>query len=198
MTHPPPILGVCADGAGEPLGSVFARIARDPGTHLLRRWNWKSALLSSGSRGLVFFCVNLPAGHHAAIAALNTELALRLATSGFYGALTEAFRDVEPAWHGMGAAMVLLPVLAHSLELCVHWLRGTAELTTSILASVAFTLLSTAFNVFAMRRGVLVVGRGSQPLHRDLLRMPSLISEFVSAGATALWRSFAGPRVRPN
>lgn len=185
-------------GAADPvaLSTVLAGIARHPLQRLLQRWNWKSAIVSSLSRGLLFFCANLSAGHDAAVEALSTEIVFRLATSGFYGALTEAFRDVEPAWHGMAAAMVLLPTVAHGLEFGVHWQRGTAELTTSILASVAFTIVSTAFNVFAMRRGALVVGRGSEPLHRDLRRMPALVSSFAAAVATGLWRLVARPGSR--
>lgn len=164
--------------AGVPLGTALKALARDP-MRLVRRWNWKSALLSSLSRGLIFFLANLSAGPHAATAAFVTELWFRMLTSGFYGALTEALRDVEPARHGILAGMLLLPLVSHSLEFVVHSFRGTPELTRSIALSVAFTMLSTAFNVYAMRRGVLVTGRGSQPLHRDLAQVPRLIVEFT-------------------
>ena len=84
--------------------------------------------------------------------------------------------------------LVLLPVVSHSLELVVHWWRGTPELTASIVASVAFTAVSTAFNLFAMRRGVLVVGATARTLLDDLRAMPRLIVLFVT--------SFARRRVR--
>ena len=87
-----------------------------------------------------------------------TEFLFRFATSGFYGALTQAFRRVEPARTGMIAAMVILPLLAHTLEFIVHWWRGTANLGLSITVSLCFTAVSTSFNLFAMRRGVLIVG----------------------------------------
>jgi hypothetical protein len=168
------------DGEPYTLAAALVGIVRQPGQRLVRRWNWKSAVMSSLARGLLFFAANLSAGPGAAMAAFSTELVFRMATSGFYGALTQSFRSVEPAWHGMAAAMVLLPLVAHTLELSVHWWRGTAELATSIAASVAFTILSTAFNVFAMRRGALIVGGGSESLGRDLQRIPRLIVEFVA------------------
>lgn len=180
----------------ETLSAALLSVARQPVQRLLRRWNWKSAVMSSIARGLVFFAANLSAGPTAAAAAFSTELVLRMATSGFYGALTQSFRNVEPAWHGMAAAMILLPLVAHSLELGVHWWRGTAELATSMLASVAFTILSTAFNVFAMRRGALIVGGGSQSLSRDLQRIPRLTVEFVAAAVAVLRRT--ATRLRPR
>ena len=142
-------------------------------------WNYKSAILSSLIRSSLFFGANLGAGTEAATAAMATELVLRFSTAGFYGALTQAFRRVEPPLYGTLGALVLLPAFAHSLELAVHWWRGTPELVASIGASVAFTVLSTAFNLFAMRRGVLIVGEGGGSLLSDLSRMPGLVVSFI-------------------
>src|SRR5205807_9410121 len=73
-------------------------LIRYPVRYLVRLWNWKSALLSSLFRGLLFLFVNLLAGWPAAVRAMSTELALRFATSGFYGAITEAFSAARPVW----------------------------------------------------------------------------------------------------
>jgi hypothetical protein len=75
---------------------VFLLLVREAREHLLHRWNWKSAVLSSLLRATLFFATNLAAGLPAAIAAMKTELVFRGITSGFYGALTEAFREAEP------------------------------------------------------------------------------------------------------
>jgi hypothetical protein len=155
---------------------------------IARRWNWKSALLSSSLRALIFFGANLPAGRHAAVAALLTELAFRGVASGFYGALTEAFRFAEPEWAASLVAMVLLPLTGHSAEFAVHLLRGTMKLRTSIIASVCFTALSTLFNLYAMRHGALVTGEGKQTLSSDMKRMPRLIAGFLISGPLAAWR----------
>ncbi len=167
---------------------VFRDLLRNPRHHLLARWNWKAAVLSSLLRGGLFFSTNLVAGVHAAIGAMLAEFVLRSTTSGFYGAVTEAFASAEPAWAASTAVMVLLPGTAHSVEFLVHWLRGTPELGLSVASSVTLTAISTAFNLFAMRRGALTVGSGSRPLHEDFGRMPHLLWSFFAAGPRALAR----------
>ena len=179
-----------SDGAG--LRSVVVDICRHP-LRILLHWNWKSAVISAIVRAAIFFAANLPSGRAAAWAAFSTEIWFRLATSGFYGGLTQELGRVEPEWKGMLAATIALPLISHTLELCVHVARGTPALFLSILVSIAFTVLSTAFNVFAMRRGALVTGSGGQPLHRDLMRMPALMVRFGSMPLVAAWR-WAAPR----
>jgi hypothetical protein len=159
-----------------------------PTETIVRRWNWKSALLSSSVRGLIFFAANLPAGPSAATAALVTELTFRGVASGFYGALTEAFRFVEPGWAAGLVAMILLPLVGHSAEFVVHLLRGTMKLRSSIIASLCFTAVSTLFNLYAMRRGALITGEGQQTLGSDMKRMPRLLVGFMIAGLRAAWR----------
>jgi hypothetical protein len=69
---------------------------------------------------------------------MATEFCYRAVGSGFYGALTQYFRSVEPEWKGMALATLLLPALQHSLEAAIHYFRGTPCLLASISASVAF------------------------------------------------------------
>jgi hypothetical protein len=159
---------------------AFLRVLREPVKHLLHRWNWKSALLSSILRAGLFFATNLSAGLPAAVAAMKTELVFRGVTSGFYGAITEAFREAEPPWTAAATVMVLLPLANHSIELLVHWIRGTQKLLPSILASVILTAFSTLFNFYVMRRGALIVGSGRGSLGTDLLRLPRLALDFVT------------------
>ena len=138
--------------------------------------------MSSAVRGGLFFAVNAHAGLDAATAALLTEFALRATTAGFYGATTQAFRQAEPAWAATAAVSFILPIVTHSVELLVHWLRGTPALAASISASAAFSVLSTQFNLYAMRRGSLIVGHGSHSLLEDLRRAPRLVAGFVLSG----------------
>lgn len=158
---------------------VLASLIRHPVQNLLRKWNWKSAILSSFLRASMFFLTNLSAGLPAAIAAMNTELVFRGITSGFYGTITESLRKAEPAWSAAVTAMILLPIANHSVEFVVHWLRGTHNLLSSIVASVALTVVSTLFNLFAMRRGALIVGEERRSLLDDLRRLPMLLLEFA-------------------
>ncbi len=131
-------------------------------------------------RAALFFATNLTAGLPAAVAAMKTELVFRGVTSGFYGAVTEAFREAEPPWAAAVTVMILLPLANHSIELFVHWMRGTQKLFASILASVILTAFSTLFNFFVMRRGTLLVGSGRSSLGEDLLRLPRHALDFIT------------------
>ena len=182
------------------LRRVFLDLAKHPAKMLLWHWNWKSALMSALIRGSLFFGINSTVAFEAAVNAFLTEAIFRVATAGFYGALTQAFRRVEPEWRGTLAAMILLPLVSHTGELAVHWVRGTPKLVESVLTSVVFTMCSTAFNLFAMRRGAFIVGEGSASLASDLRRFPLLFVGFIGLlgqGSRALSRSLAARLGRP-
>jgi hypothetical protein len=163
-------------------------LAAHPGRLLRYRWNWKSAALSTAVRGGLFFVVNLQAGLPAAVGALVTELWFRSLVAGACSAVVQSFRRARPRWQASAAVLVVLPILAHSAELAVHWWTGTVELGESELASVLFTIVSTLFTLFAMQRGAFIVGRERRSLGRDLASMPSLAVAFVATGVSAcLW-----------
>jgi hypothetical protein len=155
---------------------------------LVRRWNWKAAFMSALVRAWIFFFANLTAGWRAAAGAMLAEYAYRGITSGFYGALTQNFSRVQPAWQAALAALIILPLSSHSLEFLVHWLRHTPHLKTSIIASVCFTLLSTLFHWYAMRRGAMIVGENAESLGADMCRMPRIIGSFLACGPLFVWR----------
>jgi len=161
---------------------------------LLRRWNWKAALFSSLVRGIIFLLANLRSGWYAAVGAMLAEWLYRAVTSGFYGAVTQSLSEVEPAWQGAVVAMVVLPLSSHALEFLVHWLRHTPHLRTSVISSISFTVVSTLFNLYAMRRGIMVVGKRSASLAADLRAIPSAIAGFVAVLPLWLWRSVAQMR----
>ena len=155
---------------------------RHPHRFLIGHWNWKSAVLSSLSRSFVFFFANLHAGPEAAIGAMLTEFTYRGLTGGFYGGLTQAFRASEPRWLATLSVMFGVPAVSHTVEFTVHWLRGTPDLRTSMVASVSFTLLSTLFHLHAMRQGILIVGREGRSLAADFASLPRTIVSFVASG----------------
>ena len=148
---------------------------------LVRSWNWKTALLSTIFRSVIFFAVNLRSGWGAAGAALLTEFFYRSCPAGFCGAVTQSLRRVEPAWKGVFAGLVVLPAAQHTLEFVVHSWRGTPHVRSSVLVSVFFTGLSTLFHLYAMRRGALLVEHGAAPLGEDLKRIPALLAGFLLA-----------------
>jgi hypothetical protein len=189
------------------LGDAFRNLGKNPRALLIDRWNWKSALFSSVLRALIFLFANLPAGRRAAFGAMLAEFIYRAVSAGFYGAITQAFRDVEPQWAAGIAVSVAIPIISHGLELTIHLLRGTPKIWTSITASVCFTIISTLFNLYAMRRGALVIGEGAQSMGADMRRVPRLIVGFVCVGpiavyarlrpaAAAAWRGASDRRAR--
>jgi hypothetical protein len=165
--------------------SAIASLANDPQELLVRRWNWKSAFYSSLIRSSLFLAANLSAGWKAATGAMAAEFVYRAVSAGFYGAMTQAFRKVEPHWKGSISAVLIITAVSHSIEFLIHWMRGTPNLVTSIAISVVFTAISTLFNLHAMRSGVLVTGRDGRSLWEDLRELPSLLASFLFRG----WRS---------
>ena len=158
---------------------MFAQLARHPAHFIVRRWNWKTAILSAVLRGAIFFTANLPAGRDAALHALLVDLVFRVPLGGIYGSLVQAFRPAHPPWAAALAVMVVVPGCAHAVELTVHWLGSTERLREGVLASVAFSALSALFNLFLMRRGVLIVGGDGHSFGRDLRHVPKLLVEFL-------------------
>jgi len=168
--------------------ALFRMVSR-PIDLLIRRWNWKAAFFSSLVRGFIFLFANLKSGWHAAAAAMVAEWLYRAPSSGVYGAATQMFGEIEPEWQGALAASVLMPLWSHSLEFCVHYLRHTPHLKASIIASVSFTIISTLFNFYAMRRGMMTVGSNSASITEDLRRLPRIIAGFIAVVPLWIWRA---------
>lgn len=173
------------------VSDVLKGLRDDPGEVLLRKWNWKAAVFSSILRGVIFLVMNLAAGWRAATGAFLAEFFFRTVISGFYGSLTQAFRNATPEWLALVMVLIVMPLITHSLELAMHMATGTAKLLRSMIASVAFTELATLFNLYAMRRGALVVGNQAPSMIDDLRRIPNLIAGFIVAGPMAVVRGFA-------
>jgi predicted outer membrane repeat protein len=155
---------------------------------LLQGWNWKTALLSACARGTIFFISNLGAGLGAAIAAMAAEAALFATLAGFYGAVVQTFRRAQPAWAASVTIMILMPTVNHTLEYALHNMNGTKKIAAGVATSISLSILSAMFNLFAMRRGVLIVGEEKASLIDDLRRMPRVVFDFVMAIPRALWR----------
>jgi hypothetical protein len=126
----------------------------------------------------------------AALTALGVEAALYAVIAGFYGALIQHFRRVQPAWQATLLLMACLPACNHALEFTVHRLSGTPQLARGMVLSVIFSMLSACFNLFAMRRGVLLIGNERRSLLDDLRLLPNVVWQFI----TAVPRAFARTR----
>jgi hypothetical protein len=173
---------------------VLYGLIRHPIRHFVRGWNWKAATLSAACRATIFFAVNLSAGLEAGVNAMTTELVFRMFASGALGSATQAFRTATPAAAATVTALVVIPATGHLAEYGVHRLAGTVRLGESIAVSVAFSVVTTAFNLFAMRRGALIVGDGQQPLADDVRRMPALIVDVLRTVFTGGFHAFARQR----
>ena len=151
-----------------------------PVRNLIFRWNWKSALLSPILRGAVVFAAAAGAGPDAAVNAAAVEVLYRNVVSGFCGAMVEAFRSAEPYWAGQLTVLLVVPVISDAFDFMLHWRYATKEFGRSVMISLAVTILSTAFNFFAMRRGALIVGEQRRTLLQDLAMLPALVVAFLS------------------
>lgn len=158
---------------------VLSALLREPRRELLTRWNWKAAVLSACLRGPLFLFATLSHGRGGALRAMVVELLFVASTNGIYGAITQALAEAQPAAAAMLTTIVIVPALAHTLELVVHTLAGTADAAQAVGLSWLFSIASAAFNAFAMRRGVLIVGAHSESLAADARRLPRLLWRFL-------------------
>jgi hypothetical protein len=149
-------------------------------------WNWKSAVISAAMRGPIFFFASLSLGWRAAAMSLLLDASFRIALAGFMGALTQAVRYIQPTWIPALIVVVGMPVVNHTIEYFVH--RHNMRVGLAMGISIGFSMISGAFELFAMRRGTLVVTEHSQSLLHDILRFPWLVADFVRAGVRALFR----------
>jgi hypothetical protein len=158
---------------------VVGDLVTHPVDLLVRRWNWKTALLSALLRGTIFFVSTMSEGPRAALAAFGRDVIFRVPLGGFYGALGQAFSAARPVWASYVVVMVIVPAIAHVAEFLVHWIGGTPNLETAIAASITFSAFSALFNLFLMRRGALLVAGAGEGFGADMRRMPRLLGEFV-------------------
>ena len=165
---------------------TLVELMRHPWHHVVRRWHWKNAVLSGLVRGSLFFAINFVDGQAMASRAALAEVLLRVPLVGWLAAVTQALHGAEPAWAATLVAIALLPALALVAEFVVHWIGGTPEFGPSMEASLALSTLATLFSLFAMRRGVMLVGAASRPLFDDLKQLPRLVLDFALALPRAL------------
>jgi hypothetical protein len=166
---------------------VFRYLFRHPLETMVYRWNWKAAVLSALLRSPIFFTAYLlqKQGLLIALGAMIAQFAFRTLFGGVNGALIQAFRRVEPAWHAVLTIPLILAAFSHVVEFVVQAAydaaTGTRGKGKAIAVSVLVSIISAVFNLFAMRRGALLVkDESKQSFGRDLIRMPWLVFEFIS------------------
>ena len=174
---------------------VFRYLVRHPIEMLILRWNWKAAVLSALLRAPIFFTAYIfkKEGLAIALGAMAAQMIFRTAFGGVNGAIIQSFSKVEPAWHAVLTVPIILAVFSHTMEYIVQTLydnyTGVNGKGKAIAVSILISAISAVFNLFAMRRGVLLVrDESQQSIWRDLKRMPWIALEFLSFPLVWTWR----------
>lgn len=169
------------------ISGVLGHTFRHPVESLILRWNWKAAVLSALLRSPIFFTAYLAQkqGLWIAFGAMLAQFFFRTLFGGVNGAIIQSFSKVEPAWQAVVTIPLVLAAFSHLIEFVVQTgfdsLTGTHGKGKAILVSIIISIISAVFNLFAMRRGALLVkDESEQSLWRDLKRMPWLAFEFLA------------------
>ncbi len=167
------------------VGRALARLFQHPFYYFVLHWNWKSALFAAINRGTIFFVATMRRGRAEMSVAVLVEIIFSCATSGIYAAFTQAMRFAQPGWLAACIVALGIPSALYGFDYMAHLYTGMHHVGPAVTFATGLSILSTLFNLFIMRRGAMVVGEDSQPLWRDLIRIPVLLIQFLIAGP--LW-----------
>ncbi len=169
------------------VGQALLQLLRNPFYYFIRHWNWKSALFAAFNRGTIFFVATMKRGRMEMSVAVLVEIIFSCAASGIYAAFTQAMRFAEPGWLAACIVALGIPSALYGFDYLAHVYTGMHNVRPAVTFATGLSVLSTLFNLFIMRRGAMVVGEDSQPLWRDLMRIPFLLVQFLIAGPLWLW-----------
>jgi hypothetical protein len=108
--------------------------------------------------------------------------------AGFFGALTQALRFAQPGWLAALLLAGVFPLAFQVGDFTFHAALGTQVFRAGMISSAVFTVFSSAFNLYVMRRGTLLVGEEGNPFSQDLGAFTRLALMFVVSGAMKIWR----------
>ena len=97
---------------------VIDGIWADPWGVILSRWNYKSAMFGASIRGVMFFLLNRKSGR--GFAAMIAEFLFFTLAAGFFGAVTQAFRNAKPGWQARLTVLTLVVCTMHTSEFLIH------------------------------------------------------------------------------
>ena len=166
---------------------VWLDLAKEPKL-FLTHWNYKGAILSSIFRAPVFLITYLAARESLklALAAASVQFVFRFFFAGLTGYFIQSFRRVEPPWKAAFSILMVVPLISHVIEYFVQagfvYATATTDYTEmAIVRSVCFSIFSSLFALFIMRRNVMIVGDPeSRSLFSDLKKFPALVFEFMA------------------
>lgn len=155
---------------------------------ILRNWNWKAAVLSAVGRAPIFLIATFSYGWRSVSLAVAVEFAYRAGSAGFFASCIQSIRWSSPGWRSVFQVTVLIPAVSLLLDYVLHRAVGTPNLKTGIVISFMVSALTSLFNWYSMRRGVLIVGSESRSLLCDLKSMPVVIVGFLLEPPVRAWR----------
>lgn len=169
------------------ISEAWLGLARDPSL-FIKYWNYKGAILSGILRAPIFLATYLIGKEslRLAIGAATIQFIFRFFFAGISGAMVQTFRRVEPPWKALFSLLMIVPLVSHLLEFLLQagfgYLTGTSARTDeAILRSVSVSIISALFTLFAMRRGVMIVGESeSKTLMSDISRLPMVVFHFIA------------------
>jgi len=170
------------------VGKALLRVLRNPFYYFVRHWNWKAAMFAMINRGTIFFVATMKRGRVEMSVAVLVEIAFSCGASGIYAAFTQAMRFAQPVWLAACVVALGIPAALYGMDYFAHVYTGMHHVRPAVTFATGLSVLSTLFNLFVMRRGALIVGEQSQPLWRDLMRIPLLLVQFLAAGPLWLWK----------
>ena len=181
-------------GAAISVGDAIGSLMRHP-LQMITRWNWKAALVGALIRAGFYLTVYKAFRENwiVTLTAVVVELAFRFFTSGISGSIIQSFRRAQPEWLATLIVSITLPIFGHLVEYVTHYTQenyfqnvfAASENNSrqkAFAISVLISILSSVFNLFAMRDGVLLVGAGDETksLWEDAKRIPALVFEFTA------------------
>ncbi len=175
------------EAPSESIGDALRSLVRRP-SQFVRFWNYKGAIMSGVVRAPIFLVTYLIGREslRLAIGAATAQFIFRFFFAGVGGALIQSFRRVEPAWKAVLAVLLIVPAVSHVFEFAVQYafahVTETQNMTGgAVLRSICFSIISALFTIFAMRRGIMIVGDSeSKSLLNDISRLPRIIFEFIA------------------
>src|SRR5262249_36857790 len=168
---------------------VMQQLLSRPVHSFVTCWNWKAAALSCILRVPVYVITTFRHGWEAIGLAACVEGVFSAGASGVYAAFREDVRYAVPEFVVAMLLLVIFPAITVLLDALFHYVMRTPNLATGVSASLAVSVVSSAFNWYSMRHGTLLVGPGARPFLSDLASLPILIGHFLGEPFVALWRS---------
>ena len=166
---------------------TIGSVTRQTSIRVFRFWNWKAAFLSAILRGALYLALTITHGWKQAAFAVLIEAIFRAITIGFYGALLQAIRNLQPAWLSALSVTLVLPVVSQWLDYLIQSFWHTPNLILGTWISLVVSAVSVLFDWYTMRRGALLVGQEATSFRSDLQQLPAIYLGLVAAAAHGVW-----------